>query len=135
MITAGQLVMVFARYNERIRPIQVVAYLLGLAGAYRAMRPATHANRIASAGRTFLWLWVAFVFWIPIVEDIGMALGGVLGFWLNWRRDARAASARPEAPDEPASGGWSLDIPDKCLEASGVSILPKEVGEAENNIS
>jgi hypothetical protein len=71
-LTAEQLLGVFATYNAQIWPMQIVAYLLGLAGFALVFRKSNLSNRLISAILAFFWLWVAFAFWLP---------AGLQGFW------------------------------------------------------
>ena len=63
--TLEQLLDLFAVYNARIWPMQIVAYLLGIAGFVLAFRRGNLSNRLIPAILAFFWLWVAFVFWLP----------------------------------------------------------------------
>ena len=63
--TLEQLLDLFAVYNARIWPMQIVAYLLGVAGFVLAFRKSNLSNRLIPAILAFFWLWVAFVFWLP----------------------------------------------------------------------
>lgn len=62
-----------------------------------------------------LFYAVSGVYWatLGMVEDIGMALSGVLGVWLIWVRDAKASpTQRAELTTAQGEGGWSLDLSD-----------------------
>lgn len=72
--TLEQLLGVFADYNARIWPMQIVAYLLGIAGFVLALRKSMLSNRLIPAILAFFWLWVAFVFWLPNAQQ-GFAPG------------------------------------------------------------
>jgi hypothetical protein len=63
--TEEQLLVVFADYNAQIWPMQIVAYLLGIAGFVLAFRKSSLSNRLIPAILAFFWLWVAFMFWLP----------------------------------------------------------------------
>lgn len=67
MITGEQLLEVFAAYNPQIWPMQLVAYLLGLAAVYLALRKTPLSERGIPAILAFFWLWVALLFWLPSV--------------------------------------------------------------------
>ena len=67
MITGEQLLEVFAAYNPQIWPMQFVAYLLGLAAVYLALRKTLLSERGIPAILAFFWLWVALLFWLPSV--------------------------------------------------------------------
>ena len=63
-----------------------------------------------------LFYAISGVYWatLGMVEDIGMALSGLLGVWLIWVRDAKALLApRAELAPAQGEGGWSLDLSDK----------------------
>lgn len=64
-ITGEQLLEVFATYNQQIWPMQIVAYLLGIAGLVLVIWGRPFVNRVVPAGLTFLWMWVALLFWLP----------------------------------------------------------------------
>jgi len=63
--TAEQLLGVFAAYNAQIWPMQIAAYLLGIAGFVLAFRKNKFSNRLIPAILAFFWLWVALAFWLP----------------------------------------------------------------------
>ena len=65
MITTEQLLDVFSAYNPQIWPMQIVAYLLGLAAMVLAVRKTTLSNRAVPAILAFFWLWVSLIFWLP----------------------------------------------------------------------
>ena len=67
MITVEQLLEVFAAYNPQIWPMQFVAYMLGLAAVYLALRKTPLSERGIPAILAFFWLWVALLFWLPSV--------------------------------------------------------------------
>ena len=67
MITGEQLLEVFAAYNPQIWPMQFVAYLLGVAAVYLALRKTLLSERGIPAILAFFWLWVALLFWLPSV--------------------------------------------------------------------
>jgi len=72
--TLEQLLGLFADYNARIWPMQIVAYLLGVAGFVLAFRKSNLSNRLIPAILAFFWLWVAFMFWLPNAQQ-GFAPG------------------------------------------------------------
>ena len=67
MITGEQLLEVFASYNPQIWPMQIVAYVLGIAAVFLAVRKTALSGRIIAAILAFFWLWVALMFWLPSV--------------------------------------------------------------------
>jgi hypothetical protein len=67
MITAEQLLEVFAAYNPQIWPMQIVAYILGIAVLFMAAFKFNISRRGIPAVLAFFWLWVALFFWLPSV--------------------------------------------------------------------
>jgi hypothetical protein len=67
MITAEQLLEVFATYNPQIWPMQIVAYILGIAVLILAAFKSNISKRGVPALLAFFWLWVALLFWLPSV--------------------------------------------------------------------
>ena len=65
ILTEEQLLDVFAAYNAQIWPMQIVAYLLGIAGFILAFRKSNLSNRLIPAILAFFWLWVVLMFWLP----------------------------------------------------------------------
>jgi len=65
MITGDQLLDVFAAYNSQIWPMQIVAYLVGITCLVLVIRKTRFFNQLVSVLLATLWLWVAFVFWLP----------------------------------------------------------------------
>lgn len=65
MITEEQLLDIFAAYNPQIWPLQIVAYLLGIASVYLAVRKTAISERGIPAILAFFWLWVGLFFWLP----------------------------------------------------------------------
>jgi hypothetical protein len=59
MITAEQLLEVFAAYNPQIWPMQIVAYILGIAVLIMAAFKFNISRRGIPAVLAFFWLWVA----------------------------------------------------------------------------
>jgi hypothetical protein len=72
--TLEQLLDLFADYNARIWPMQIAAYLLGIAGFGLAFRKGNLSNRLIPVILPFFWLWVAFMFWLPNAQQ-GFAPG------------------------------------------------------------
>jgi hypothetical protein len=64
-ITGEQLLGVFADYNLKIWPMQIMAYLLGEVAIYLGFRQGRLSTRVIPAILAFFWLWVAFIFWLP----------------------------------------------------------------------
>jgi len=64
-----QILKILAEYNEKIFPLQYVAYILGFLVLVLACRKSTLSSRIISAIFAMLWLWVAAVFALPYAID------------------------------------------------------------------
>ena len=60
----------FAVYNERIWPMQVLGYLLGLLTVGPLFRPGKAWDRVVTGVMAFLWLWVAVIFWLQAAMDM-----------------------------------------------------------------
>ena len=54
----------FAVYNERIWPMQLLGYAVGLLTLVPLFRPGKAWDRVVTAVLAFLWLWVGLVFWL-----------------------------------------------------------------------
>jgi len=67
LITGEQLLEIFATYNPQVWPMQVVAYLLGVAAIYLAVHKTAISAHGIPAILAFFWLWVALLFWLPSV--------------------------------------------------------------------
>ncbi len=61
-LSLAALLATFETYNLAIWPMQVLAYVLGLAALFFAVRPRRYSSRIVSGALCFLWLWTAIVF-------------------------------------------------------------------------
>ena len=63
----------FEIYNDTIWPAQVVAYLLGLAVLFLALRPTPAGGRIALAVLSLFWLWNGLVYHLVFFLQINFA--------------------------------------------------------------
>ena len=63
--TEEQLLGVFAAYNAQIWPMQIVAYLLGIASFVLVFRKSNISNRVIPVILAFFWMWVSLMFWLP----------------------------------------------------------------------
>jgi len=63
LITGEQLLEIFATYNPQVWPMQVVAYLLGVAAIYLAVHKTAISAHGIPAILAFFWLWVALLLW------------------------------------------------------------------------
>jgi hypothetical protein len=61
--SAEMLLDYFAVYNERIWPMQLLGYVLGLLTLVPLFRPGKAWNRMVTGVLAFLWLWLSLVFW------------------------------------------------------------------------
>lgn len=76
----------FALYNERIWPLQLLAYVVALVTLVPLFRQGKAWNRVVSGVLALLWLWIGLVFWGPAASQMTMlyapaalfALQGVL---------------------------------------------------------
>jgi hypothetical protein len=64
-ITSQQLLDSLDAYNLHIWPGQIIAYLLGIAAVFLAVRYISLARRAIPAVLAAFWLWVAIYFWLP----------------------------------------------------------------------
>jgi hypothetical protein len=61
-LSLAALLAVFEQYNLAIWPMQVLAYVLGLAALFFAVRPGRYSSRFISGILCFLWVWTGIVF-------------------------------------------------------------------------
>jgi hypothetical protein len=64
-LTAEQLLGIFSDYNAQIWPMQIAAYLIGIAGLWLVIRKSRFYARLIPAILAFFWLWVSLMFWLP----------------------------------------------------------------------
>jgi hypothetical protein len=64
IITSQQLLDSLAAYNLQIWPVQIIAYLLGTAVLFLAVRKISLSRRAIPAVLATFWLWVALFFWL-----------------------------------------------------------------------
>ena len=55
--TIDQFMEVFANYNLAIWPVQIIAYLLGVAAVFFAIRKREYSGRVISAVLSCFWIW------------------------------------------------------------------------------
>ena len=60
--TLNDILDLFARYNTNFWPLQIVAYVLGIAVIILAIRNTSYSNRVISGILAFFWLWNGIVF-------------------------------------------------------------------------
>ena len=75
--TIDQFLGVFERYNQAIWPIQIVAYLLGLAALTLSVTKVRYAAQIISAILACFWVWIGIVYHLIYFSTINNA---ALGF-------------------------------------------------------
>ncbi|MDH4180139.1 MAG: DUF6064 family protein, partial [Armatimonadota bacterium] len=94
--TEEQFLGVFARYNEAIWPMQIVAYVLAVAAVALAVRPRVWASRIVAVVLALMWLWTGWeyhiVYFAPI-NPAAKAFGAL--FILEGLAFLATAAARP----------------------------------------
>jgi hypothetical protein len=77
--TRDQFMAVFAGYNQAVWPVQVLAYLLGLAIVVLLLRPSSRGSRFIAAGLGLMWAWTGIVYHGMFFSTINTA---ALGFGL-----------------------------------------------------
>jgi hypothetical protein len=73
----------FAVYNERIWPMQVVAYALGLLVLIPLFRTGKAWNRVVTGVLAFVWLWIGLVFWVGAASQMAMLYAPAVLFALQ----------------------------------------------------
>jgi hypothetical protein len=63
-LTLEQLLSTFENYNLAIWPMQVLAYVLGIAALFFAIKRTGYSSRIVVGILSFLWLWTAVAFFL-----------------------------------------------------------------------
>jgi hypothetical protein len=71
--TPEQFVGVFQQYNLAIWPMQVVAYVLGVAAVALALRPMRYSGQIIGGILAFFWLWTGVAYHIISFSPINPA--------------------------------------------------------------
>jgi hypothetical protein len=69
-ITFKQFLELIANYNQAVWPMQIVAYILGIAALFFAFKETKYSSRIISAILAFFWLWVGIAFSLMYVSKI-----------------------------------------------------------------
>ena len=62
----------FAAYNERIWPMQLVGFALGLLTLVPLFRSSRVWDRVVTGVLAFLWLWLGLVFWREAAATMAM---------------------------------------------------------------
>jgi hypothetical protein len=79
VLTLDMLLSTFEKYNLDIWPIQILAYLLGIAALFFAIKRTQYSGRIVTGILAFLWLWTAvgfFFLYFGPVYNLAYAFGG-----------------------------------------------------------
>ena len=72
--TVDEFLQTFARYNLAIWPMQIVAYLLGIAAIVLSQWHTSYSGRVVSGILAFFWLWMAIAYhWLFFREINGAA--------------------------------------------------------------
>jgi hypothetical protein len=77
-LTNEQILAAFESYNLDIWPMQAIAYLLGIAALFFAVKRTQGSGRITSAILSFLWVWTGIVFCVFYFGPV-FALGYGMG--------------------------------------------------------
>ena len=80
VLTLDMLLSTFEKYNLDIWPIQILAYLLGIAALFFAIKRTQYSGRIVTGILAFLWLWTAvgfFFLYFGPVYNLAYAFGGL----------------------------------------------------------
>jgi hypothetical protein len=78
--TIEMLLEYFVVYNERIWPLQLLGYVLGLLTLVPLFRPGKAWNRVVTGVLAFLWLWLGLVFWRQAAADMALLYGPTVLF-------------------------------------------------------
>lgn len=68
-ITLGEFLEYLSTYNQRIFPMQYIAYILGVIIIILIFKPSKFSNQIISGILAFLCLWVALLFGLPFALE------------------------------------------------------------------
>jgi hypothetical protein len=80
--TVDQFMEVFAKYNLAIWPVQIVAYLLGVAALVLAIRRTPYSGRFISAVLSFFWIWNGAAYHLSFFSPINKAAYGFGGLFI-----------------------------------------------------
>ena len=72
-VTRDQFFALFVEYNKGVWPVQIVAYLLGLAMIFLIFVPARGRNRIIGVGLAAMWGWTGLVYFWEYFAKINQA--------------------------------------------------------------
>jgi hypothetical protein len=103
--TVEQFLDVFARYNQAIWPLHLVAYALGLTAVALAWRPSAAGHRLIAAILAACWLWMGVVYHLLFFREINPAaigfaalfvVEGLLFLWAGVARPRLVFAARAD---------------------------------------
>jgi hypothetical protein len=74
--TREAFIAVFAQYNLAVWPVQILAYMLGIAMVASLWRPSRTADRLIAGGLAAMWLWTGIAYqWMHFAAINPAALG------------------------------------------------------------
>lgn len=68
--TIEEFLQVFARYNQAIWPVQIVAYALGLVVVVAAIKSFRNSSRLISGILALIWIWVGVAYFMLFFKAI-----------------------------------------------------------------
>jgi hypothetical protein len=71
--TVEQFLEVFEKYNLAIWPMQIIAYLIGIAALFWGIKKSRYSDKIVSGILSFYWLWMGVVYHIIFFSSINKA--------------------------------------------------------------
>ncbi|HBV96026.1 MAG: hypothetical protein JL50_05270 [Peptococcaceae bacterium BICA1-7] len=71
--TTGQFLAIFQSYNQAIWPMQVTAYILGMAAIYLAVRKSRNSDKIICGILAIMWIWTGAAYHISFFSSINKA--------------------------------------------------------------
>lgn len=69
----GQFLAVFQSYNQAIWPMQVAAYIMGIAAIYLSVRKSRHSDKIICGILAVMWIWTGAAYHIAFFSSINKA--------------------------------------------------------------
>ena len=74
--TREEFIGLFAQYNLAVWPVQILAYVLGIAMVASLWRPSRTADRLIAGGLAAMWLWTGIAYqWMHFAAINPAALG------------------------------------------------------------
>lgn len=71
--TVGQFFEIFARYNQRVWPMQIILTMMAIAIVVLLFRPRYYGSRLIAAGLSFFWAWMAVAYHFAFFAAINPA--------------------------------------------------------------